>query len=78
MNDILGEQYVFDKKGNPTAVILPIEEYERILSALEESGNFSDTELLSKSPEFLKLVRRGLDDIRSGRVRHWKEVWDEL
>ena len=78
MNDTLGEQYVFDKKGNPTAVILPIEEYEKILSALEDTEKTSEADLLSESPEFAKLVQRGLDDIRSGRVRHWREVWNEI
>lgn len=78
MSIISDEQYIFDKKGRATAVILPIAKYERILSALGETGEMSETELLSQSPEFEKLVRQGMDDIRAGRFRHWREVWDDI
>ncbi|QTA86028.1 hypothetical protein [Desulfonema magnum] len=78
MPHIADEQYIFDKKGSPVAVIIPIEEYKKFLSVLEEIGYQSETELLSQSPEFAKLVRSGLEDIRSGRTRHWREVWDEI
>ncbi len=32
----VNEQYIVDEKGNPTAVILPIKEYKKMLSILEE------------------------------------------
>jgi PHD/YefM family antitoxin component YafN of YafNO toxin-antitoxin module len=69
------EQYIVDKKGNPTAVIIPVENY---LSMLEEIEDYREIKYLSKSAEFVRLIRKGLDDIRQNRVSHWKEVWDEL
>ena len=74
----VNEQYIVDEKGNPTAVILPIKDYEKMLSILEEIEDQRETRILSKSPEFKKLVKRGLEDIRAGRIKPWKEVWDEL
>ena len=78
MTPSANEQYIVDEKGNPTAVILPIKDYEKMLSILEEIEDQRETRILSKSPEFKKLVKRGLEDIRAGRIKPWKEVWDEL
>jgi PHD/YefM family antitoxin component YafN of YafNO toxin-antitoxin module len=74
----VSEQYIVDEKGNPTAVILPIKEYKKMLSVLEKIEDHRETKILSQSPEFKKLVKRGLDDLRAGRTKPWKEVWDEL
>jgi PHD/YefM family antitoxin component YafN of YafNO toxin-antitoxin module len=74
----VNEQYIVDEKGNPTAVILPIKEYKKMLSVLEKIEDHRETKILSQSPEFKKLVKRGLDDLRAGRTKPWKEVWDEL
>jgi hypothetical protein len=74
----VNEQYIVDEKGNPTAVILPIKEYKKILSVLEEIKDHKETKILSQSAEFKKLVKRGLDDLRAGRTKPWKEVWDAL
>jgi len=68
------EQYIVDEKGNPTAVILPIKDYEKILSILEEVEDQRETRILGRSAEFKKLVKRGLADIRAGRIKPWKEV----
>ena len=72
------EQYIFDEKGNPTAVILPIKEYKKMLSIMEEVEGFRETKILSKSAEFKKLVKKGVEDIRADRTKPWKEVWDDL
>jgi len=72
------EQYIVDEKGNPTAVILPIKEYKKMLSMLEEVEGHRETKILSKSAEFKKLVKKGLEDIKAGRTKPWKEVWDDL
>ena len=72
------EHYIVDEKGNPTAVILPIKEYKKILSILEEVEDHKETRILYKSSEFKKLVKKGLEDIQAGRIKPWKEVWDEL
>ena len=74
----VNEQYIVDEKGNPTAVILPIKEYKKMLSVLEKIEDHRETKILSQSPEFKKLVKRGLDDLRAGRTKPWKEVWDKL
>jgi PHD/YefM family antitoxin component YafN of YafNO toxin-antitoxin module len=74
----VNEQYVVDEKGNPTAVILPIEEYKKILSILQKVEDHAETKILAQSAEFKKLVKRGLEDIRAGRTKSWKEVWDDL
>ena len=74
----VNEKYIVDEKGKPTAVILPIKEYKKMLSVLEEIQDHRETKILSQSAEFKKLVKRGLDDLRAGRTKPWKEVWDEL
>ena len=74
----VNEQYIVDEKGNPTAVILPIKDYKKMLSILEEVEDQRETKILSQSAEFKKLVKRGLEDIRAGRIKPWKEVWDDL
>jgi tmRNA-binding protein len=55
----LNEQYIVDEKGNPTAVILPIKEYKKMLSVLEEVEDHRERKILSQSAEFKKLVKRG-------------------
>ena len=72
------EQYIVDEKGNTTAVILPIKDYKKILSILEQVENHKETRILSQSAEFKKLVKKGLEDVRANRIKLWKEIWDEL
>jgi len=74
----VNEHYIVDEKGNPTAVILRIEDYKKMLSTLEEVEDHRETKILSQSPELKKLVKKGLEDIKAGRIKPWKEVWDEL
>ena len=74
----INEQLIVDEKGNPTAVILPIEDYKKILAILEEVEDHKETKILSQSAEFKKLVEKGLEDIKSDRIKPWKEVWNEL
>jgi len=78
MIDSIAEQYIVNEKGMPISVILPIEHYEKMLSMLEKTANHSETDILAKSPEFTKLIRKNLEDIRLNKVAPWKEVWDEL
>ena len=72
------EQYIVDEKGNPTAVILPIESYKKILAILDEVEDHKETKILSQSEEFKKLVKKGVDDIELDKIKPWKEIWDEL
>ncbi len=78
MTHLINEQLIVDEKGNPTAVILPIEDYKRIPAILEEVEDHKETKILSQSAEFKKLVKKGLEDIKLDRIKPWKEVWDEL
>ncbi len=78
MVDSINERYVVDEKGNPTAVILPIKDYKKILKILKEIEDVSETRILSQSAEFKKLVEIGIEDIKLDRIKPWKEVWDEL
>lgn len=78
MTHSINEQLIVDEDGNPTAVILPIEDYKKILAILEEVEDHKETKILSQSTEFKKLVKKGLKDIKLDRIKPWKEVWDEL
>ena len=49
-------QFIVDEEGKRTAVVLPIEEYERMLEALE------DMEALREADEALEALRRGEED----------------
>ena len=69
------EQYIVDKKGNPSAVIIPVENF---LSMLEEIEDYREIKKLSQSAEFIRLIRKGLNDVKVNKVNHWREVWDEL
>jgi len=74
----INEQIIVDGKGNPTAVILPIEDYKKILAILEEVEDHKETTILSQSAEFKKLVKKALEDIKLDRIKPWKEIWNEL
>ncbi len=78
MGNSANKQYIVDEKGNPTAVILPIERYKKILAILDEVEDHKETKILSQSEEFKKLVKKGLDDVDLDRIKLWKEVWNEL
>ncbi|MCD6295745.1 MAG: hypothetical protein J7M30_01170 [Deltaproteobacteria bacterium] len=78
MGSSTNEQYIVDEKGNPTAVILPIASYKKILDILDKAEGHKETKILSQSEEFKKLVKKGLDDVKLGRIKPWKEIWDDL
>ena len=72
------EQYIVDEKGKPTAIILDIEKYRKMLSLVQERSDRKESKLLSQSKHFKKLVQKGLKEIKEGKTSPWKEVWDEL
>jgi hypothetical protein len=45
---------------------------------LEEVEGHRETKILTKSAEVKRLVKKGLGDIKAGRAKPWKEVWDDL
>ena len=50
------KQFIVNEKGEKTAVVLPIEEYEKILEVLE------DVQALEEADEALEALRRGEED----------------
>jgi hypothetical protein len=72
------DQYIVDEKGRPTAVILDIQKYRKMVSLVQERLDRKESKLLSQSKHFKKLVQKGLREIREGKISPWKEVWDEL
>jgi hypothetical protein len=72
------EKFIVDENGKPTAVILNIETYRKMLSLIQERLDRKESKLLSQSNHFKKLVQKGLREVREGKARPWKEVWDEL
>ncbi len=73
-----GEKYIVDRKGKPTAVILDIERYRKMLALLQERLDRKESKLLSQSKQFRRLVQKGLKEIEEDKASPWKEVWDEL
>ena len=78
MAQLVREQYIVDERGKPTAVILDIQKYRRMLSLVQESSDRKESKLLSQSKHFKQLVQKGLREIKEGKISPWKEVWDEL
>ncbi len=50
-------QFLINERGERTAVVLPIEEYEELLERLE------DTEALREADEALAAIERGEDEV---------------
>ena len=73
-----GEKYIVDGKGKPTAVILDIERYRKMLALIQERLDRKESKLLSQSKQFKRLVQKGLKEIKEDKTSPWKEVWDEL
>ncbi len=63
--DERGEEVLITRRGEPTAVILPHDEYERLVETLEV---LSDLELVKK-------IRRGLAEARSGATVSLEEAF---
>ncbi|MBX6765513.1 MAG: hypothetical protein IRY88_17875 [Rubrobacteraceae bacterium] len=61
------ERYITDERGNRTAVVLSIEEYERLREAAEE---LEDIRLFDEAKE---AVERGEDELVP-----WEEVRDHI
>lgn len=78
MTQVVKERFIVDEKGKPTAIILNIETYRKMLSLVQEKLDRRESKLLSKSKYFRKLVQKGLQEIREDRTSPWKEIWDEL
>ena len=71
-------QYIVDEKGKPTAVVIPMEDFKRIMSLLYKKMDVQEAKILSGSRNFKKLVQKGLKEVKEGKVKELKEIWDEL
>jgi hypothetical protein len=49
-----------------------------MISLLQEKKACKEPLLLSQSPTFKRMVQRGLKEVSEGKVKQWKEIWDEL
>jgi len=70
------EKFIVDEKGKPTAVILNIETYRKMLALIQERPDRKELRLLSQSKNFRKLVQKGLREFKEGKANPRKEVWD--
>jgi hypothetical protein len=78
MVQVAKEKFIVNEKGKPTAVILNIETYRKMLSLIQERLDRKESKLLAQSKHFKKLVQKSLRKVREGKTSPWKEVWDEL
>ncbi len=78
MHTAIGAQYVVDEVGQTTAVILPIESYNKLIETLHALDDSMENRTLSGTRAFTELVGKGLDDIRADRVNPWRNVWNDL
>lgn len=56
----MNQQYIVDEKGNPTAVIISIDDYKRLLSLFKEAKDIKGNKILAKSEEYKKLLKRAI------------------
>src|SRR3972149_5986081 len=54
MAQVIREQYIVDQKGKPTAVILDIQKYRKMVSLVQERLDRKESKLLSQSKHFKK------------------------
>jgi len=78
MVQAIKEKFIVDEKGKPTAVILNIETYRKMLLLIQEKLDRKESKILSQSKHFNKLIQKSLREVREGKTSPWKEIWDEL
>jgi PHD/YefM family antitoxin component YafN of YafNO toxin-antitoxin module len=73
---MMGIQYIVDESGDPTAVVVPIEEWERLLEEVRKAEpERDDTRYLLQSETMRKRILEAKE--RSGG-KTWEEVQDAL
>jgi hypothetical protein len=58
MSDPAKENFIVDETGKPTAVILNIETYRKMVALIQERLDRKESKLLSQSKQFRKLVQK--------------------
>ena len=62
------DRFVITKRGRPVAVLLSADDYESLMETLD----------ILADPKALASLRKGEEDIRSGRTRSWGDVRKSL
>ncbi len=58
------DRFIITKRGKPVVVMMSIDDYESLIETLD----------ILEDKETMKRVRKGEDEIKSGKTRSWKEV----
>lgn len=58
------DRFVITKRGKPVAVMLSIDDYESLMETLD----------ILSDPKAMAGIRRGLADLRQGKVYPWEEI----
>jgi hypothetical protein len=68
------------ENGTITGVILDIDRFHRWSRLVEQAAeeDVREAELLSQSPAFRALIEKGLEEVKAGQTRPWREVFNEL
>ena len=65
--DRLSERVIVTKNGTPKAVVMGAEEFETWVETLE----------LLSNPQAVKALEQGLKEAKGGKLRSFKDVFDE-
>ena len=58
------DRYVITKRGKPVAVMMSIDDYESLIETLE----------ILADPQAMAGIRKGEENIRTGKVHSWQDV----
>ena len=58
------DRYVITKRGKPVVVMLNIEDYESLMETLD----------ILADREAMKRIGRGVEEVRQGKTRSWKDI----
>lgn len=68
----MGAQYIVDENGKRVSVILPVEEYERMVGALEDADDvrlYDEARADQESGDFEVVpLEKAMSEIREGKV----------
>jgi len=65
--DRLQERFIITQNGRPKAVVMSLEEYEEWVETLSILSN----------REAVESIKRGFEDLRTGRSKSFEEVFEE-
>ena len=62
------------------AVIISVERFKVLRTLLESLSLDAEKEaqILAESPAFKNLVEKGLQDVKEGKVEHWRDTFDKI